>query len=203
MPADNRLVIATHNRGKLREIKALLEGLPFEVTSLAEVAPDLTAPEETHDTFVENALLKARFCFAATGCLTLADDSGLEVEVLGGRPGVHSARYAGDDASSSEMIAKLLSELRNAGEDKRNARFVCVLALAGDGVEATFRGTCEGVITTEPRGSEGFGYDPVFLVPEVGRTFAEMSAEEKSKYSHRGRALDQLRTYLSTLDPWT
>ena len=197
----NRLVIATHNRGKLSEITALLDGLHFEVTSLTELAPTLNAPEEVHDTFADNALLKARFCYEATGCLTLADDSGLEVDELEGRPGVHSARYAGSNASSAEMIAKLLGELEGVPCEKRKGRFVCVVALVGNGIEEVFRGTCEGQITIEPRGSGGFGYDPVFLVPETGKTFGEMTLVEKAGYSHRGRALAELREYLTRLSP--
>lgn len=196
----NRLVIATHNSGKLREIRAHLEGLHFEVTSLGEIAPTLSSPDEIYNTFAENALLKARFCFKATGHLTVADDSGLEVDALEGRPGVQSARYAGANATSTEMIVKLLNELQTVADSDRKARFVCVVALVGLGIEEVFRGTCEGMITTVARGTDGFGYDPVFLVPETGRTFAEMTVKEKASLSHRGRALEQLRHHLSTLE---
>jgi XTP/dITP diphosphohydrolase len=129
--------------------------------------------------------------------LTLADDSGLEVDALGGRPGVYSARYAGAGANDADKVAKLLAELRAVPAMHRTARFVCVIALVGQGVRETFTGTCAGTITEQPRGAGGFGYDPVFLEPATGRTFAELTRAEKAAVSHRGRALAQLHIWLS------
>ena len=196
---DQRLVVATHNRGKLLEIADLLDGLGYSPVSIAEMDPALGPPEEIHQTFEENALLKARAGYQATACLTLADDSGLEVDALDGRPGVHSARYAGEGASSAEMVAKLLAELREIPSEQRQARFVCVVAIVGKGIERTFTGSCDGLISRAPQGTEGFGYDPVFLEPISGRTFGEMTGAEKSGHSHRGRALSQVRTFLEQL----
>ena len=197
MSREERLVVATHNRGKLLEIAELLGDLGYLVSSIHDLSPSSPPPEEIHQTFTENALLKARFGYQETGCLTLADDSGLEVEALDGRPGVLSARYAGDGATSAEMVAKLLAEIRDVPPEKRQARFVCVVAIVGEGIEQTFRGTCEGLIANAPRGTGGFGYDPVFLDPISRRTFAELTREEKAGKSHRGRALAMVRDFLT------
>jgi XTP/dITP diphosphohydrolase len=184
------VVLATGNKGKLREFAGLLEGVFGKIISLNEL--DLP-PEIIEDggTFEENALKKARAIAAYSDKPTLADDSGLEVEALGGRPGVYSARYAGEDADDKNNIAKLLYELE--GINDRKARYVCVLALVTpEGGATVVRGECEGVILNEPRGDRGFGYDPVFFVPEFGKTMAEIEPGLKNKISHRARAAESL-----------
>ena len=189
-----RLLAATSNRGKVREIAAALAGLGFEVVDVnAAGAGDAPIPDETGTTFQENALLKARYYYELTGLLTVADDSGLEVDVLGGRPGLHSARYAQSDA---ERIAKLLAELNGVPMRERTARFVCAIALVGENLAETFSGTCEGHIRHTPHGANGFGFDPVFTPEGDTRTFAEMSSEEKAAVSHRGRALAALAAFI-------
>ncbi|MDZ7374048.1 MAG: XTP/dITP diphosphatase [candidate division KSB1 bacterium] len=185
--AKTRIVVATRNRDKLREICELLDADRFEILGLDDVqgVPEV---EEDGATLEENALKKARVAAQVTGLPALADDTGLEVEALGGAPGVYSSRYAGEGATYADNVRKLLNELRGVPFEQRRARFRCVVALVHDGVEEVVEGTCPGVITEEPRGEGGFGYDPVFLVPEVGKTFAEMSLEEKNAVSHRGKA---------------
>lgn len=187
-----RLVIATRNAGKWREVAALLEGLPLEVVSLQDY-PACPEADEPCDTFAGNAAHKAKLAAAYTGCLALADDSGLVVDALAGRPGVQSARYGPDDAG---RIARLLEELAEVPEAQRTARFVCVIALADPGGQvACWEGSCEGVIAYAPRGEQGFGYDPVFI--HEGRSFAELSRDEKAAVSHRGQALRFCRADLS------
>ena len=177
-------VIATHNEGKLREMRDLLKPLGHELLS-ARDAGVTGAPEEDGADFEANARIKARACMLATGLPSVADDSGLCVDALDGAPGVHSARYA---ASSGERIDRLLRELE--GAENRKARFVChIVCVFPDGAEVLSRGECEGEILTERRGEGGFGYDPVFLIPEKGLTFAELPDDEKNAVSHRGRAL--------------
>jgi len=191
------LVIATRNRGKLREIVRLLSGLPLRMCGLEEF-PEAPVVEETGSTFEENARLKALSAARATGHLSLAEDSGLEVEALGGRPGVFSARYAGEGATYEALCRKVLSELVGVPRERRRARFVCVVAAATpEGVLWTVEGTCAGYITEEMRGEGGFGYDPIFFYPPQGRTFAELSPEEKNEVSHRGRAFRQARRRLA------
>lgn len=191
------LLIATTNPGKIVEIRSLLAGLPYSVIGLGDLDVNIPSPEETGTTFAENALLKAVYYHEnSAGLLTLADDSGLVVDALGGAPGIHSARYAGEHASSAEMVAKLLSELQTVPVESRTARFVCAIALAGNGVPAVFEGNCNGLIAFEPRGTGGFGYDPVFIDIELGLTFAEIPPENKSQRSHRGKALRLVREYL-------
>ncbi len=208
----------------MAEIASLLEGLDCRAIGL-ENLPQVPPPvDETGTTFVENALIKADYYHAATGLLTLADDSGLEVDALDGRPGVYSARYGAEGLSSDQQVALLLEEMKDAPEEKRTARFVCAVALVGaageisdkrrsvrhpDGalvdaavrpqIRQTFEGRCEGRIAIAPRGAGGFGYDPIFINAELGRTFAELSPEEKSSRSHRGRALRAAIKYLETL----
>ena len=183
--------LATRNPGKLREFRSLLEPHGYHVFGLEDVG--LTKEhEETGDTFLENARLKAIGYSAETDLPVLGDDSGLEVFALGGRPGVHSARYAGPHATDSERIRKLLGELEGSGAG-RDARFVCALALARHGsLVAESEGQCAGVILAEPRGSHGFGYDPVFYFPALGKTFAELDEAEKNLHSHRGHAVRAL-----------
>jgi XTP/dITP diphosphohydrolase len=186
------LVLASGNRGKAREIGALLAPLGWTLRSQADLG--VAEVEETGATFVENALLKARHAAAATGRAALADDSGLEVDALGGAPGVHSARYAGG-AGDAANVAKLLEALRGVPAARRTARFRCVLALvrsADDPAPLIAEGAWEGAIAEAPRGAHGFGYDPVFLVPELGCTAAELEPAAKNARSHRGQALARL-----------
>jgi XTP/dITP diphosphohydrolase len=186
----NQIVLATSNKGKIREFAGLLEGVFGSIISLndLESPPDVV---EDGMTFRENAIKKACAIAAYSGLPAFADDSGLEVDALGGRPGVYSARYAGDGATDRDNIAKLLSELE--GIEDRNARFVCVLALVmPDGKETVAEGSCEGIIIDEPRGEGGFGYDPVFFLPEYGKTMAEIPPDLKNKISHRARACESL-----------
>lgn len=182
------LVVATHNRGKLREYEELLAGLPIALVSLADLGVR-GEPEEEHVGFAENARLKALFFARLTRELTLADDSGLEVDALGGDPGIRSARYSGPGRSDRERYELLLWRLGEIPPEGRTARFRCAIAVAApDGVLLTTEGTCEGLITTHPRGSHGFGYDPIFYVLERGQTMAELEPEVKNRISHRARA---------------
>lgn len=188
-----RLVLATENEHKVGEIRSLLADLQIEVTHLGELdeIPELT---ETGETFAENAREKALICARASGELSLADDSGLVVDALGGAPGVRSARYAGEGATQAELIEKLLSEMRGIPDEQRGARFVCALALASPGGKVRrWEGRVEGIIADQPRGTGGFGYDPVFIYPPAGQTFAEMAPEDKNAVSHRGNALKEFR----------
>lgn len=198
------LVIATRNPGKVRELAELLADLPLRLLSLADF-PELPEIPEEGETFAANAVTKARQVAAWTGLPALADDSGLEVAALGGRPGVHSARYAADltaplPPTDEDNWRKLLQELRGVPEGERQARFVCVIALAlPDGRLFTTQGECPGLIATEPRGNQGFGYDPVFWLPEYGATMAEVGLEVKNRLSHRARALAEMKEILRRL----
>ncbi len=200
-----RILMATTNRGKIAELRELLCADGWEVIGLGDLASPPPPVEETGTTFAENALLKADYYHGATGELTLTDDSGLEVVALEGRPGVYSARYGGEGLTDRERNAHLLAELAGVPDDQRDARFVCVLALVGeqggDAIRETFTGTCEGRIALAARGEGGFGFDPVFLDPPSGQSFAELASKEKLARSHRGRALVQLRARLSGLRP--
>lgn len=191
-----KLLIATTNAGKVVEIAALLADLKCEVIGLTDLPQPLPEVEETGTTFAANALLKAEYYHAQTGLLALADDSGLEVDALDGRPGVYSARYAGAGASDAAKVEKLLEELRDVPAAQRTARFVCTIALVGPTIRETFTGTCPGIIADAPRGTNGFGYDPVFIEPASGRTFAELTRAEKAALSHRGQALKQVKDWL-------
>ena len=197
--SQNRLLVATANKGKVAEYGELLTGLDCTLLSLADVG--ITgAIDESGTTYQENARLKAVECAARSGLVTLADDSGLEVDALGGEPGVFSARYAGDNATDAERVAYLLSKLRGVPESERGARFVCVIAIAFPDGDVTYcHGECPGRIVTEPRGEKGFGYDPAFFVPELGRTMAELPPEVKNEISHRGRAAAKARDVLGRL----
>ena len=197
----NEIVIATGNEGKAREFGAMFGGLFKKVSFLGEF-PSVVMPEETGETFAENSRIKARAVFEAIGPkpgrAVLADDSGLEVDGLGGRPGVRSARYAGENATDRENTDKLMSEI--AGVKDRRARFVCHLTVAlPDGGELTAEGRCEGEITTDERGEGGFGYDPVFFLPGLGRTMAELRPEHKNSISHRGRAAREIAAQVRAL----
>jgi len=198
-PGKNRLLVATANKGKVAEYRELLLELDCELLSLQDVGI-LGAIDEPGSTYEENARIKATVCAEHSGLVTLADDSGIEVDALGGEPGVYSARYAGDDATDAERVAYLLSKLEGVPESDRTARFVCVIAIAfPDGEVHYCHGQCEGRIVTEPRGERGFGYDPAFFVPELGRTMAELPPEVKNRTSHRGRAAAVARDVLRGL----
>jgi XTP/dITP diphosphohydrolase len=191
-----KVVLATFNRDKRRELDELLALPGMTLTALCDV-PGATAPEETGATLEANALLKARAAVALTGLPALADDTGLEVAALDGRPGVHAARYAGQGATYADNVSRLLAELEDVPPERRQARFrtVCV-ACFSDGVELRAEGVLDGVITLAPRGAGGFGYDAVFEVEATGRTLAEMSLAEKQTLSHRGRAVRLLAAAL-------
>jgi XTP/dITP diphosphohydrolase len=192
-----RLVVATTNRNKVREIRGLLAGLDLELSTL-DRWPDVEPPEETGRTFEENAQQKAIYYARATGELVVAEDSGLEIDALGGAPGVESARYGGTAASYPQKFALIYQKLRDVPDAKRVARFVCAVALArGDQMLFATRGTVEGEIAAAPRGSGGFGYDPIFFYPPLARTLGEATAEEKAVVSHRGQAFRRLREYLA------
>jgi XTP/dITP diphosphohydrolase len=195
MTRASTLVIATTNPGKLREIEGILRGLPIVLLSLRDF-PEIEEPEETGTTFAENARLKALYYTTATGQLSVADDSGLEIAGLDNAPGVHSARWEGSDYPTK--FRKIHQLLRERGLDGSPARFVCSIALARDGVvlyEA--EGLVNGEIAPEPRGDNGFGYDPLFFYPPLGCTLAELDQEQKATVSHRGRAFRALRDYLA------
>lgn len=198
---NTTLLIATSNPGKVKELAALLAELPCQVIGLADLPTPPAVPEETGASFAENALLKADYYHAQTGLLTLADDSGLAVDALNGAPGVYSARYGGEGLTSREQIQLLLQELKDVPTELRTARFVCCIALTGKlsgvSVRETFEASYEGLITNEPRGNNGFGYDPVFLDRALGRTLAELSQAEKAARSHRGQALRAALQFLS------
>lgn len=195
MRDDRQILIATKNVGKVRELEKLLENSSFNLRSLNEF-PDVADVEETGATFAENAVLKAREYSQKTNLWALADDSGLEVDVLGGVPGVFSARYAGENASDSEKIGKLLNELEE--KDNRSARFVCVMALANESGEIIHlaEGICDGEIALSVSGTNGFGYDPVFIPEGFGQTFGELSADIKHEISHRARAIREIIRFL-------
>ena len=182
-----KVILASNNKHKLDEIKKILTPLGYEVVSQAEAGVDIDV-EETGTTFEENAALKAQAVYDLTGNAVISDDSGLEVDYLNGAPGVYSHRYAGENATDADRCAKLLSELNGVETAKRTARFVCVLCFIDDkGEKLVIRGTVEGIIGTEPKGENGFGYDPVFMYGD--RSFAELSSEEKNTVSHRADAL--------------
>ena len=193
------VIVATQNRGKVREIKKVLKGLGFRIVSLNDFS-GVPQIEEDGKSFLENALKKARFYSKYFGSLTLADDSGLEVDVLKGRPGVYSARYAGERASTRENNRKLLKEMEAVPLSKRGARFKCVLAVVSpEGKEVVVEGSCRGRIGFKEVGKKGFGYDPLFVLPSYGKTMAQLSVEKKNRISHRGKALRKLRRIIKGL----
>jgi XTP/dITP diphosphohydrolase len=192
-----RLLVATTNRDKAQEIRELLDDVPVDILTLGEW-PGLTAPEETGDTFAENARAKALYYASATGELTLAEDSGLEIDALSGAPGVQSARYGGADTSYPRKFELLYDALRSAGAVDGPARFVCAAALArGNDILFEARGTVEGRIAPEPKGAGGFGYDPIFFYPPFGTTLAD-AADRKRLVSHRAAAMRHVREFLRT-----
>jgi XTP/dITP diphosphohydrolase len=203
-PDRTTLVIASSNRAKIVEFKDLLRGLPFEIVGVSDVLDEPPVVNESEPTFEGNAMKKARAVAEATMLLSLADDSGLEVDALGGRPGVRSARFAHERATDAENNAALLAALAEVEPEQRQARFRCVLALvdpfalAGTPPQIA-EGTCEGVIATGARGGGGFGYDPLFIVPAAGKTMAELSDTEKNSISHRALAARALRPILAKL----
>lgn len=195
------LLLATTNRGKLVELRALLADLPVEIVSLATALPGRPQVAEDGATFVENARIKARAAAAATMLVTVAEDAGLEVDALGGRPGVRSARFAGEGTTDAANNAALLKALEEVDDDQRGARFRSVMVLIdpwaeGDAREVVVEGSCEGVMARAPRGGGGFGYDPLFVVDGLGRTMAELTDDEKNRVSHRARAVAALRPAL-------
>jgi len=192
----SKLLLATNNLGKARELAVLLQGASFTITTPQEEGMVLEV-EETGTTFEANAAIKAEAFAKASGLMALADDSGLEVDVLGGEPGVMSARYAGPDASDEDRVRYLLSKLEGIKWNMRGARFRSVIAVAEpEGTIELFEGTCEGMIALSPRGAGGFGYDPVFYVPSLGKLMAELTMEEKNSISHRGSAARKAVEYL-------
>jgi XTP/dITP diphosphohydrolase len=193
------LLLATGNKGKVREYRGLLRGIPYVIKTPADFGITIEVAE-TGASFEENATLKATALAAASGRLTLADDSGLEVDALGGEPGPRSRRYAGENASDAARIDYLLVRLKDVPEQERTARFRCVICIAAPAGEVKLlSGECQGIIIATPRGRHGFGYDPVFYLPELGRTMAELTLEEKNRVSHRARAAAQAREALMTL----
>lgn len=193
--ARPRLLLATRNRDKVEEIREALAGLEIDLLTVDELGP-LPEVIEDQETLKGNAIKKAATLASLSGLLSLADDTGLEVDALNGAPGVYSSRYSGENATYAENVTRLLSELEGIRPAERTARFRCVIAIAdARGVE-TVDGVCEGLIIDEPRGSGGFGYDPVFMLPDTGKTMAELSMAEKNRISHRGRALARMRVVL-------
>lgn len=194
------IVLATRNAGKVKEFQQLLRGFPVEIKNLNDFGP-IPEVEEDGETFDDNAYKKASFTARVLGLPAIADDSGLVVGALGGAPGIKSARYAGENATDQENIKKLLGEME--GKSDRRAAFKCVISIAVPaGPALTYEGSCEGEITTEPKGVSGFGYDPVFYFPEYGRTFAEISSAEKNRVSHRGKALAEVVAEFDKILPW-
>lgn len=193
-----QVVIATKNKGKAKDFEALFNPFGYEVVTMFEVAPDLEI-EEIGTTFEENAILKAQTLANLLGKIVIADDSGLAIDALNGEPGVYSARYAGDHDDEANMV-KVLANMKDVPEEARTARFCCALAIAGPNMDTkTVFGTCEGVIAHEKKGTNGFGYDPIFYVPALQKHMAELTAEEKGAISHRGNAIRKLALQLAEL----
>ncbi len=193
-----KVVIATHNRHKVEEILDILSGLEIELLSL-DSFPEIGEIVEDGDTLEDNARKKARTVYDATGILSLADDTGLEVEALGGRPGVYSARYSGEYATYEENNLKLLGELKGVPPERRNAKFRCVISIIGNGIDEIAAGEVPGRIIEHLRGKNGFGYDPLFVADGYDLTYAEMDSETKNSLSHRARALEKAKTILTRL----
>ncbi|MBW2090993.1 MAG: XTP/dITP diphosphatase [Deltaproteobacteria bacterium] len=197
---EHKLIVATQNKNKIKEIADILADQPIEIMNLGDFGPT-PIPDEDGDTFEDNAYIKASFYARVLGFPALADDSGLMVEALDGAPGVHSARWAGESATDAEKCALLLKQME--GRQVRRASFVCALVLAvPSGAALTWIGRCDGELTTEPRGFNGFGYDPIFLYPPLKRTFAELTRAEKGRVSHRGRALAEFKSEFRKVLTW-
>lgn len=194
------IVLATTNKGKTREMQEILKDYPIEIKNLSDFGP---IPEviEDGETFDDNAYKKASFTARVLGFPALADDSGLCVDALDGAPGVFSARYAGEDATDADNVAKLLDTLKD--EENRKAHFQCVISIAvPTGAALTYEGRCDGILTREPAGDNGFGYDPLFFFPEFNKTFAQLSMEEKAEVSHRGKALKEVTQEMDKILDW-
>lgn len=191
------IVVATNNKGKLRELSEMLVG--YNILGQSEVGADIDV-EETGTTYEENAFLKARAVREYTDKYIIADDSGLEVDVLNGEPGLYSARYAGDNTTPDQGMAKLLEKLEGYNPDEKTAHFIsCIVLIEPNGKEHSFYGRCDGLITDKKIGDKGFGFDPIFWFDEYGKTFAQLTADEKNAVSHRHKALEKLKTYLDTI----
>jgi XTP/dITP diphosphohydrolase len=202
VPPLARIEVATSNPGKLREYRELAGGQPIQLESVAGIGA-IASFDETANTFAENSAGKALYYSRFTQEPVIADDSGLVVPALGGAPGVHSARYAGPNASDADRVSKLLAEMRGKTGNERRARFVCILTLAQAGrALAVFSDTVEGVLADRPSGTDGFGYDPIFYFEKLGKTYAQISQKEKNEYSHRGRAFRNLLKFLLSPDPY-
>ncbi len=196
----NIIVLATRNQGKTREIRELLKGFPVEIKNLEDFGP-IPEVEEDGETFDDNAYKKAAFAARVLGYPAIADDSGLEVEALGGKPGVRSARFAGENATDKENSEMLLREMK--GKSNRAAAFKCVVSIAiPTGPALTYEGECHGTIIEEPRGENGFGYDPLFFHGDFNKTFAEISMAEKSRVSHRGKAFQEVADEFDKVLDW-
>jgi XTP/dITP diphosphohydrolase len=194
------LVVATRNKGKIAEIKNLLQGFPVILKDLTDFGPIPPIPEDG-ETFEDNAYLKASFTARILGYPAIADDSGLVVEALEGAPGILSARYAGEDADDEERCRRILKEMN--GKTNRKAAFHCVISIAvPTGPALTYEGRCEGLITKKPEGKQGFGYDPIFFYPPLGKTFAQMSMDEKNRVSHRGKVLLEIQSEVNNILIW-
>jgi len=194
------IVLATRNKGKTREIRELLKDFPIDIKNLDDFGP---IPEviEDGETFDDNAYKKASFTAKILGHPAMADDSGLCVEALDGAPGVYSARYAGDNASDEDNVKKMLDDLK--GKENRDAAFKCVISIAvPTGAALTYEGECNGVLTKEPAGDNGFGYDPLFFYPDFNKTFAQLSIQEKGQVSHRGKALKEIASEIDKIIKW-
>lgn len=199
---SDKVIFATGNEGKMKEIRMILSDVDVTVLSLKEAGVALDV-EENGATFAENALIKARACAAQTNCMVLADDSGLEIDYLNKEPGIYSARYMGEETSYRVKNRNLIDRLLGVPEEKRTARFVCAIAaVLPDGSELHAEGVIEGRIGYEEKGENGFGYDPIFYVPEFGCTSAEMNAEQKNAASHRGQALKKMKELLLAAGVW-
>ena len=197
-----KIVLATHNEDKCAEMTAILDKLPIQLLSL-ENFPEIGEIEENGSSLEENALIKARTVHSITKLLSWADDTGLEVDVLGGKPGVYSARYAGENCSYSDNVQKLLQKMENIPADKRIAHFKTAIALVGENMELVSEGVVEGMITTKPKGVGGFGYDSVFYVLDKNKTYSEMKMTEKNQISHRGKAIQNMIKLLQSQFPET
>jgi len=194
-----QVIIATKNKGKAKDFEAIFKPYGYQVLTLHDVAEDMDV-EETGTTFEENAILKAEALSQRLQTFVLADDSGLAIDALNGAPGVYSARYAGEEKSDEANMDKVLEELAEVPDNQRSARFCCAIALAGPDMETkTAFGTCEGIIAHDKKGNNGFGYDPIFFVPELGKMMAELQPSEKAAISHRGNAIKKIEAELPNL----
>ena len=197
-----KIVLASHNKDKCAEMSALLSSFPIEILSLEDF-PEIEEIIEDGDTLKENAQIKARIVHSLTGFYAWADDTGLEVNALEGRPGIYSARYAGEHCSYSDNVQKLLQEMENVPKNMRTAYFKTIITFVGENMELVSEGIVEGMITTKPKGVGGFGYDPVFYVPNKGKTYSEMKMTEKNQISHRAKAINNMTKLLESHFPET